>query len=426
MHIRKCYIAFALFFAGYQPTLAAEGEEPHQLELVARNLYWNHHKQGGLDQREWGQGLRLDFRSRYTPGTIGIGVELGAYSLLKLQGNATHSGQAGVLVPTGTGGTKDAAFTGGGAIKLRIANTELRYGNNLRPYNPVFAVADTRILPATVQGWWLQSQDIPNTTLEAGNFIASRDFNSTHFHRQFYASYAGVSTDMAGFIGGRHTINDALSVSAYASKFRDIWRQYYGNVNYTIPLPSAQNLNMDFNIYRSDSTGKKLAGAIGVTAWSFLTAYNVGAHTFKVSFQKINGAQPFDYLGLGPGTFHDSIYLANSSQLSDFNGPGEQSWGVFYSVDMTTYNLPGLSFHARYIRGSKANGDRLPAHSPYSYYAHGEKHWERDLELRYVVPSGRAKNLLLRVRYATHRINGSSDTSSDQLRLIVEYPYNFL
>lgn len=426
MPIKRLCLTLCLVTTIYQPAVATGNEDQHQFELLARNLYWNHHKQGSQDQREWGQGLRLDFRSHYTVGAIGLGLNLSAYSILKLHGNAEHSGKAGVLVPTGKGGTKDAAFTGGGAIKLRIANTELRYGNNLRPYNPVFAVADTRILPATVQGWWLQSADIPDTTLEAGNFIASRDFNSTHFHRRFYASYAGISTTMAGFVGINHTINEALSVRAYTSKFRDIWRQYYGNVNYTIPLPSSHSLNFDFNIYRSNSTGKQLAGEIGVTAWSLLTAYSVGPHTLKLSYQKINGAQPFDYLGLGPGTFHDSIYLANSSQLSDFNGPGEQSWGVFYSVDMSTYTMPGLSFHARYIRGSKANGDRLAAGSPYAYYAQGERHWERDLEMRYVVPSGRAKNLSLRVRYATHRITGNSDVSSDQLRLIIEYPYNFL
>ncbi|MCY1498490.1 Porin D [compost metagenome] len=394
------------------------------LDFLARNLYWNHNATGGKpDNREWGQGLRLEYRSGYTQGTVGFGVDLHGYAALKLDGGRGHAGRAGVLVPDDEG-ARDEATSAGGAVKLRVSNTELKYGQ-LRPYNPVFAPADVRLLPSTATGFWLTSSELEGLDAEAGHFTAAKDFNSTDSKDDFFAAYAGVATDTVDFLGGSYRVDERLSLSLYASEYRDIWRQSYANANYTWPLDDTQSLNLDFNLYRADDEGRALAGEIDVTAWSLAAAYRVGAHTFKLSHQRIDGDQPFDYLGMGPGTFHDSIYLANSSQLADFNGPREKSWGAFYSLDLAGYGVPGLSFHARYIRGDDVDGSHMDPSSPYAYYADDEKHWERDVDIKYVVQGGPAQHLSLRLRHATHRISGTSDSDADQLRLIVEYPHSF-
>lgn len=397
--------------------------EDGHLTFLTRNMYWNHDRhEGADDRREWGQGFRLDYKSGYTQGLVGFGVDLSAYAALKLDGGRGHSGAAGVLVPEGDG-TRDEASSAGASVKMRLSNTELKYGNNLRPYNPVFAPADARLLPSTTTGFWLTSSELDGLGLEAGHFTAAKDFNSTNSNDDFFAAYAGVSTDTVNFLGGNYAVNDRLSVSLYGSEYEDIWRQYYLNTNYNLPLSDSQSLNFDVNVYRTDDEGRSLAGEIDVTAWSLAAAYTIGAHTFKLTHQQIDGDQPFDYLGMGPGTFHDSIYLANSSQLADFNGPNEKSWGMHYNLDMTSYGVPGLSFHARYIRGTDVDGSKMDPSSPYAYYADNEEHWERDLAVAYVVQAGPAKDLSLRLRQATHRISGTSDVSSDQVRLIIEYPY---
>lgn len=428
---KKSFLALAITATTGSPmVMASQAEsqgfiEDSHLDFLTRNLYWHHDGHGGgADNREWGQGFRLDYTSGYTQGTVGFGVDLSTYALIKLDGGRGYSGRAGVLVPDGEG-TRGEASSAGAAVKMRLSNTELKYGNNLRPYNPVFAPADARLVPSTATGFWLTSSELEGLALEAGHFTAAKDFNSTNNDDDFYAAYAGVSTDTVDFVGGNYTINDNLSVSLYGAEYKDIWRQYYANANYTYALTDEQSLNFDFNIYRSDDEGRKLAGEIDVTAWSFAVAYSLGAHTFKLTHQQIDGDQPFDYLGMGPGTYHDSIYLANSSQLVDFNGPNEKSWGLFYDLDFTSYGVPGLSFHARYIRGTDVDGSKMDQNSPYAYYANGEDHWERDLAVGYVVQSGSAKDLSVRLRQATHRIgNGKSDVSSDQVRLIVEYPLN--
>lgn len=428
---KKSLLALAVTTSTGLPLAMAEQAESRgfledsHLDFLARNFYWHDDRQGGVtDRREWGQGFQFDYTSGYTQGTVGIGVDASVYSVIKLDGGRGYSGGGGVLVPDGEG-TRGEATTGGGAVKVRLSNTELRYGNNLRPYNPVFAPADQRVLPSTATGFWLTSRELQGLELEAGRLTAARDFNSTNNDGDFYAAYAGVSSDTVNFIGGNYTVSDNLSVSLYGSEYKDIWRQYYANANYTYPLSDRQSLNFDFNIYRTDDKGRSSAGEIDVTAWSFAAAYTLGAHTFKLTHQQIDGDQPFDYLGMGPGTYHDSIYLANSSQLVDFNGPNEKSWGLFYDLDFTSYGVPGLSFHARYIRGTDVDGSKMDPTSPYAYYADGEDHWERDVAIGYVVQSGSAKDLSLRLRQATHRIgNGKSDVSADQIRLIAQYPMN--
>ncbi|WP_027897098.1 OprD family porin [Zestomonas thermotolerans] len=404
--------------------------EDGHLNFLTRNIFWDHNSKtpsgdpvNRSDRREWGQGFQLDYTSGYTQGTVGFGVDLSAYAAIKLDGGRGYSGSANVLVPDGDG-TRGEATSAGGAVKLRVSDTELKYGNNLRPYNPVFAAADARLVPGTATGLWLTSSELEGLDLEAAHLTAAKDFNSTNGDDDFYAAYAGVSTDTVDFIGGSYGFNDQFSVSLYGSEYKDIWRQYYANVNYNLPLSDTQGLNFDFNIYQTDDDGKKLAGDIDVTAWSLAIAYTLGAHTFTLTHQEIDGDQPFDYLGLGPGTYHDSIYLANSSQLVDFNGPNEKSWGLLYNLDMAAYGVPGLSFGARYIRGSDVDGSKMDPSSPYAYYADSETHWERDIDVKYVVQEGPAKDLSFRLRHASHRIgNDKSDVSADQIRLIIEYPY---
>lgn len=140
---RKTLLALAISTATGAPlALASQAEsqgfvEDSHLKFMTRNLYWNHDRHGGADdRREWGQGFRLDYTSGYTQGTLGFGVDLSAYSAIKLDGGRGYSGQAGVLVPDDEG-SKDAAGSAGASVKMRLSNTELRYGNNLRPYNPV-------------------------------------------------------------------------------------------------------------------------------------------------------------------------------------------------------------------------------------------------------------------------------------------------
>lgn len=399
--------------------------EDSQLTGQLRNYYRNNdYRNLDSDGREWAQGLQLDYQSGYTQGQVGFGIDAHAYFAAKLDSGGGRA-RTKLLVSDHSGESEDSSALAGGAVKMRVSNTELKYGD-LRPYNPVIALADSRLMPATATGFAFNSQELEGLMLEGGHFTSARDFNQTGRDSGFYAGYAGVEGGDVDFLGGTYQAHPQLALGLYTSLFEDVWRQHYINLNFDQPLDQAayQNLNLDFNLYRSLDEGKALAGDIDVTAWSLALAYRLGPQTFTVAHQRIEGDMPFDYLVLGGGGFHDSIYLANSSLIADFNGPEERSWSLRYKLDFSTFGVPGLSFTTRYIRGDNVEGDRVPVGSPYRYYADNEKHWERDVDVRYVVQAGVAKDLSFMLRQGTHRISGTSDGNVDHIRLITEYPFN--
>jgi imipenem/basic amino acid-specific outer membrane pore len=92
---------------------------------------------------------------------------------------------------------------------------------------------------------------------------------------------------------------------------------------------------------------------------------------------------------------------------------------------MAGVGVPGLSAGAAYVRGSGIDGSDVDPDGSYAWlgYGKGGKHWERDLNLRYVVQSGALKGLNVLLRQSLHRGNAAqAEGDTDQLRLAVEYP----
>ncbi|MNO55870.1 Porin D precursor [compost metagenome] len=93
--------------------------------------------------------------------------------------------------------------------------------------------------------------------------------------------------------------------------------------------------------------------------------------------------------------------------------------------------MPGLTSALAYSRG-ELDLTKVDPNSPgYSawYSAEGKnaRHWERDLDIKYVVQQGKAKDLAVRLRLASHRgSNGYSavDNDVDEYRVIIDYPLN--
>jgi imipenem/basic amino acid-specific outer membrane pore len=406
--------------------------EDAKANILLRNYYFNRDgKNGGGDRRDWSQGVRGNFDSGFTQGTVGVGVDVYGWFGLKLDGGAGTSGTGNIPVD-GDGSPRSNWSSAGGALKVRLSNTELKWGQ-MQPTAPVFAVGGSRMFPQTATGISLQSSEITGLDLEAGHFTAANGPQHTDSDGEIFSAYTGVTANSVDFVGGKYAITDSLSVSLYGSEMEDLWRQYYANANYTLALPSDQSLGLDFNIYRTNDEGQAKAGDISNTTWSFAAAYGfLAGHTFTLAYQQVHGDQPFDYAGLGdngPGTGADSIFLANSIQYSDFNGPGEKSWQARYDLAMSTYGVPGLSFMARYVNGKDIDGTKMAVDSPYRAYGYGEdgKHHETNLEAKYVVQQGPAKDLSVRVRQAWHRGNtDQAEGDINEFRVIVDYPISIL
>jgi imipenem/basic amino acid-specific outer membrane pore len=381
--------------------------EGAKLNVKARNMYMNRDQRAhdsGATGEEWAQGFIGNFESGFTQGTVGFGLDAIGLLGLKLDTGDGRTGHGTGLLEQDSSGAKDTQSFGGAAVKMRVSKTVLKFGDQI-VNNPVFATSDSRLLPETAQGLLVTSNEIDNLTLQGGHFTALKNRNQS--------DHDSAGLDVINFGGGLYKFNKNLSASAYYSNVEDVWRKYYGSLTYALALTPQDVVKLDFNAYDTKSIGKEEQGEFDNTIWSMTAAYTLGAHTFLVGRQVVNGTGMYKYGIDGNST----IFVGNSVQYSDFNNANEKSWQARYDLNMTTYGVPGLSFMTRYVMGNDATtatGDN-------------GKSWERDIEAKYVIQSGPAKDLSFRVRNATYR-SGVSDLNAkvDDTRLIIEYPISIL
>lgn len=399
------------------------------LEVLSRNFYLNSDYRspsptGKSYKAEWAQGFISSFESGFTPGTVGFGLDAHAFLGVKLDSGKGRSGTG--LLPVDSDGRSASDYSsGGGAIKLKRSKTTLSFGE-MTVETPVFDTSDKRLQPEYATGFLLNSREIDGMNLTAGHFTAFKNQDSSSSKGNF--SGYGANTDAGGisFAGADLFTQSPVGGALYASELTDTWYQYYGNLHLKQP-----GIFLDANIYHTRQTGQALAGAIDNTAYSLSGKYTLGAHGFTLAYQKVQGNTPFDFVG------GDSIYLANSIKYADFNGAGERSWQARYDLDLSTFGVPGLNFMTRYVKGTGIDGTHAPQGGAYNPFdpslgeyvpqqGDGGRHWERDIDLRYIVQSGAAKGLSLQVSHVSHRANAAQGGDDiDRLYVVIQYPLNF-
>jgi imipenem/basic amino acid-specific outer membrane pore len=385
---------------------------------AARNAYKPRDERNGYAE-EWAYGLMGTLQSGFTQGLIGVGVDTHAYLGTQLDSGGGRAGKARLLGLDNQGHPKDEFSRGGAALKLRLSSTVLSYGEQ-RVKTPVFSSSDSRLLPETATGLFLSSNEFAALKLVAGHFTDSTDRNASSHDQGLVVNYSnavkGKTFDLAGMV---FTPAKNLNLSLYSSRYEDTWNQHYLGSTFLQTLGEKRSLALNLNLYRTLDKGKSLSGRIDNTTWSLMSTYTQGPHGFSLGYQKVDGNTPFDYVTRG------AIFISNAVQLSDFNAPNEQSWQARYDLDITPWGLPGLSMGAAYVRGSQIDGSHVDPQGGYAWlgYGQGGKHWERDLEMRYVVQGGAAKGTTLSLRHNVHRGNtAQAELDTDQIRLAVEYP----
>jgi imipenem/basic amino acid-specific outer membrane pore len=385
---------------------------------AARNAYKPRDERNGYAE-EWAYGLMGTLQSGFTQGLIGVGVDTHAYLGTQLDSGGGRAGKARLLGLDNQGHPKDEFSRGGAALKLRLSSTVLSYGEQ-RVKTPVFSSSDSRLLPETATGLFLSSNEFAALKLVAGHFTDSTDRNASSHDQGLVVNYSnavkGKTFDLAGMV---FTPAKNLNLSLYSSRYEDTWNQHYLGSTFLQTLGEKRSLALNLNLYRTLDKGKSLSGRIDNTTWSLMSTYTQGPNGFSLGYQKVDGNTPFDYVTRG------AIFISNAVQLSDFNAPHEQSWQARYDLDITPWGLPGLSMSAAYVRGSQIDGSHVDPQGGYAWlgYGQGGKHWERDLEMRYVVQGGAAKGTTLSLRHNVHRGNtAQAELDTDQIRLAVEYP----
>jgi len=422
--------ALALLYCAMTDSAFASGFlDDAKTEVLSRNFYLSNDYRspspsGKNYKQEWAQGFIGTFASGFTDGTIGFGLDAHAFYGLKLDGGKGHSGTG--LLPVDSDGRSESEYSSaGGALKLKASKTTLAFGE-MTVETPVFDTSDKRLQPEYATGFLLDSREIDNARLVAGRFTAFKNQDSSSGRGDFQGYGASTQGESISFIGTDLFSDSPVGGALYASDLSDTWRQYYANLHF-----KQSGLLLDANVYHTRDTGQALAGEIDNTAFSLSGKYTFGAHAVMLGWQRINGDTPFDFVG------GDSIYLANSIKYADFNGANERSWQARYDLDLGAFGIPGLNFMTRYVSGSHIDGTHAPKGGAYNPFdadsgqyqpqqGDGGKHWERDIDLRYIVQSGAAKDLSVQLSHVSHRANSAqAGDDIDRIYVVIQYPLGF-
>lgn len=398
-------------------------------DVLLRNFYLSNDYRsptptGKNYKQEWAQGFIGNFSSGFTEGTVGFGIDAHAFAGLKLDGGKGHSG-TGLLPVDSDGRSENNYSSAGGAFKLKVSRTTLAFGE-MTVETPVFDTSDKRLQPEYATGFLLNSAEFDNVNLVAGHFTAFKNQDSSSGQGDFFGYGANTEAGGISFVGADLFSSSPIGGALYASGLSDTWHQYYGSLHF-----KQSGILLDANLYHTRDTGHALAGEIDNTAISLSGKYSFGVHTVMLGWQRINGDTPFDFVG------GDSIYLANSIKYADFNGANERSWQARYDLDLGAFGIPGLNFMTRYVSGSHIDGTHAPKGGAYNPFdadsgdyqpqqGSGGKHWERDIDLKYVVQSGAAKDLSVQLSHVTHRANeAQAGDDIDRIYVVIQYPLGF-
>lgn len=358
------------------------------------------------DAREWTQSLIFDFRSGFTQGTVGIGVDVLGKFAVKLDGGAGHYG--GLLLPKDDDGDPAGTFGRlGVAFKARIGATEMKVGE-WAPNLPLVTADDFRALPQTFQGGQLSSQDIKNWTLYAGQFNKTALRNDSSMED---LAFGTARSDAFRYLGADYrAAPSGATVRVWSGQLKDIYVQKYLGFSQRWQLSEAVSLNTTLGYFSGKDDGSAKAGRLDNRTASLMVGLGVLEHTFSIGLQKVSGDTGWMRISGAGG-----IYLANNTFNHAFDNPDERSWQLRYDLNFATYGVPGLTLMTRYVHGDDVRLRNVENGSE----------WVRETELGYVVQSGSLKNFNVRWRNSSVRRDFNS-VDYDENRLVISYPFKFL
>lgn len=363
---------------------------------------------------EWAQGFIVNFKSGYTQGTVGFGVDAIGQLGLKLDSSPAHTNTG--LLPVGADGRADAAYSRlGAALKVKVSKTELKIGEQ-QLVLPILYFGDIRLLPPTYQGVTVVSNEITGLAVQAGR-LNSTSLRDESGHGKMGAMVGFVPRRKAGelitgdhfnYTGADYTFNDKrTTVGAWYSQLEDLYNQRYFSIKHSEPVGNWV-LGANIGYFDSKEDGEKLIGKIDNQAAYSLLSAKYGGSTFYIGYQAMFGDD-----GL-PRVFANVSPLGNEVPTFTFDAAEERSWQARYDYDFAAAGVPGLVAGVRYIKGDNINTGR----------GFEGKETERDLDVGYTVQSGSLKGLNVKVRNAVARANYRTDV--DENRLIFNYTWLLL
>lgn len=377
--------------------------------LGFRNLYMNQDTRNKDEKtkEEWSQAIILDYKSGFTEGTIGFGVDVYAATGIKLDSGPNRSPDS--FPQRSNGKSVDNFGKLGGTAKAKLSETVLQVGT-LMPRLPLLqANLQGRLLPQMFTGGMLTSNEIDGLTARLGHIDRVNYRNSTNTERM---RMNGVSKGLVFKAGADRTSNsfdlasidykwsDSLTTGYNYGRLENLYKQHILTGVHVFPLGDQRSLKTDLRVSRSTDDGKS---NVDNKAFSGMMTYSFGFNKLGLGYQKMTGDTGYAYIqGTDP-------FLVNFLANREFGAKDEKSWQVRHDYNFAGLGVPGLSVFNRYVKGTGADlGGGKEG-----------REWERDFDISYAFQTGALKNLNVRWRNSTVRSNVTKDL--DDNRVILAY-----
>ncbi|MBD8495506.1 OprD family porin [Pseudomonas syringae] len=450
--MKKSTLALAVAFGVMAQQAGAAGFiEDSKASVSSRTLFFNNDFREGTNHthRETATGLKFDYTSGYTQGTVGFGLDAQALVGIHLDGGRGYRSAAtnGGVTPSDTDGSAVNEWSRAGAnAKARISKTELKIGNALAPNLPILVSNDGRLLPQAFEGGILTSKELDGVTFTAGQLTQSIGRASTNW-TDLSVGGATKGSDEFRFAGADWKVTKDLTLQYYFANLEDFYKQHFLGLVHVYPIAENQSFKTDLRYFNSSSDGKNSSGTSGYlfnnnngyaktpgevdnSTWSAMFTYSLGGHAVMVGHQQVGDDGGFvslnqgsiaDGRGRAEGNGGGSFYLFTDSMINQFTRAGENTTFGQYSFDFAKAGVPGLKAAIAYLHAEDIKGTGATAGREFS-------EWERDMRVDYVIQSGPLKGFGTTLRHGTYRGDAAlaSSTNTDQTRLIFNYTYNFM
>ena len=417
------------------PLAYADFVKDSKATLGFRNYYFNNDYRdrtgpaGQSKTAEWAQGFFLDYKSGFTEGTVGFGLDVLGLQGVRLDGGKGNHRGSSMIPDDSDGGAVDDWSRLGLTGKMRFSQTEARYGT-LQPKLPILVANDGRVLPQTFEGGMITSKEVDNLTLVGGRLEHATGRGSSN--RSGFAVAGGTQqSNEFLFAGADYKLTKDLTLQYYTSRLEDYYVQHFGGLVHVLPLGEGQSLTTDLRYFKTDADGRNdsasgraagyrvsglgdTAGKIDNDTWSAMFTYALGGNSFLLGYQSVSDSGNFVQLNQGninEGAAGSSIYLFTDRLITSFTRAGERTAFGQYGYNFAGLGMPGLVASVTYLKGTNI---RMASGGT-------EKEWERDLALDYVVQTGTFKGVGFSWRNGTMRSGVPSEYAQDQNRVSINY-----
>ncbi|SFB22184.1 outer membrane porin, OprD family [Pseudomonas sp. NFIX10] len=441
--MNKSTLALAVAFGVLAQQAGAAGFiEDSKASVSSRTMYFdNDNHEGGSDQREAATGLKFDYKSGFTQGVVGFGIDAQALAGLHLDGGKGQHPDNNSFSPSDSDGSAEHSWSrASGNVKALFSKTEAHLGGALQPNLPILVANDGRLLPQTFEGGTITSKDLDNVTFNAGQLEHAQGRAGTN-STGLAVNGGTEDSNQFRYAGADWKVTKDLTLQYYYANLQDYYKQHFLGAVHVFPVSEGQSFKTDLRYFDSSSDGRngdpgyrfnnnggyaKNPGEVDNKTWSAMFTYTLGGSAFLLGHQQVGDDGGFVYLNQGSllndagrneGAGGSSFYLFTDSMIQQFIRAGENTTFGQYSYDFTGLGVPGLKAAIAYL-----HGDDIKSATGGS----DTSEWERDMRLDYVVQQGPLKGFGTTLRYGSYRGSGTGIADQDQTRLIFNYTYNFL